>query len=54
MVETPAVCPQLHLPLQSGSDRVLKAMRRSYKVDRYVDRLARARAAIDDLASRRT
>jgi len=29
---------------------VLKAMRRSYKVDRYVDRLARARAAIDDLA----
>jgi len=50
MVETPAVCPQLHLPLQSGSDRVLKAMRRSYKVDRYVDRLARARAAIDDLA----
>ena len=50
MVETQAVCPQLHLPLQSGSDRVLKAMRRSYKVDRYVDRLARARAAVDDLA----
>jgi tRNA-2-methylthio-N6-dimethylallyladenosine synthase len=36
--------------LQSGSDRVLKAMRRGYKVDRYLERLARARAAIDDLA----
>ena len=50
MAETAAVCPQLHLPLQSGSDRVLKAMRRGYKVERYLERLARARAAIDDLA----
>jgi tRNA-2-methylthio-N6-dimethylallyladenosine synthase len=50
MAETPTVCPQLHLPLQSGSDRVLKAMRRGYKVERYLDRLARARAAIEDLA----
>jgi tRNA-2-methylthio-N6-dimethylallyladenosine synthase len=50
MAETPAVCPQLHLPLQSGSNRVLRSMRRSYKVERYLDRLARARAAIPDLA----
>jgi len=50
MADTEKVCPQLHLPLQSGSDRVLKAMRRGYKVDRYRDRLARARAAIHDLA----
>ena len=42
----PTVCPQLHLPLQSGSNRVLKAMRRGYKVERYLERLARARAAI--------
>jgi len=50
MAETPNVCPQLHLPLQSGSNRVLRSMQRSYKVERYMDRLARARAAIDDLA----
>ena len=50
MAETATVCPQLHLPLQSGSNRVLKAMRRGYKVERYMERLARARAAIDDLA----
>jgi tRNA-2-methylthio-N6-dimethylallyladenosine synthase len=50
MAETPTVCPQLHLPLQSGSNRVLKAMRRGYKVERYLERLANARAAIPDLA----
>ena len=50
MAETPAVCPQLHLPLQSGSNRVLSAMRRGYRVERYLERLAAARAAIDDLA----
>jgi tRNA-2-methylthio-N6-dimethylallyladenosine synthase len=50
MAETPAVCPQLHLPLQSGSDRVLSAMRRGYHVERYLERLRAARAAIDDLA----
>jgi tRNA-2-methylthio-N6-dimethylallyladenosine synthase len=50
MADTAAVCPQLHLPLQSGSDRVLKAMRRGYRVERYMERLARARAAIPDLA----
>jgi tRNA-2-methylthio-N6-dimethylallyladenosine synthase len=50
MSETEAVCEQLHLPLQSGSDRVLAAMRRGYTAERYLDRLAAARAAIADLA----
>jgi len=50
MAETEAVCEQLHLPLQSGSDAVLSAMRRGYTAQRYLDRLAAARAAIADLA----
>jgi tRNA-2-methylthio-N6-dimethylallyladenosine synthase len=49
MAETAAVCPQLHLPLQSGSDKVLSAMRRGYNSARYLSRLADARARIDDL-----
>ena len=50
MAETPAVCEHLHLPLQSGSDRVLSAMRRGYSAERYLARLDAARAAITDLA----
>jgi tRNA-2-methylthio-N6-dimethylallyladenosine synthase len=50
MAETPNVCNQLHLPLQSGSNRVLAAMRRGYRVERYVEKLEAARAAIPDLA----
>ena len=50
MVETPNVCNQLHLPLQSGSNRVLAAMRRGYRVERYLEKLSAARAAIADLA----
>ena len=50
MAETATVCPQLHLPLQSGSNRVLRSMRRGYSVERYLERLAAARASIDDLA----
>lgn len=50
MAETPSVCEQLHLPLQSGSDSVLKAMRRGYSAKTYLERLQRARLAIDDLA----
>ena len=41
MAETPAVCEHLHLPLQSGSDRVLAAMHRGYTAERYLERLRR-------------
>ncbi len=50
MAETPEVCEHLHLPLQSGSDRVLAEMHRGYTAERYLERLAAARAAIPDLA----
>jgi tRNA-2-methylthio-N6-dimethylallyladenosine synthase len=50
MADTAAVCEHLHLPLQSGSDSVLKAMRRGYTSARYLERLARARDEISDLA----
>ena len=50
MAEEPSVCPQLHLPLQSGSDRILARMHRGYTAERYLDRLIAARRAIDDLA----
>ncbi|MGA2838221.1 MAG: tRNA (N6-isopentenyl adenosine(37)-C2)-methylthiotransferase MiaB [Acidimicrobiales bacterium] len=50
MGETEAVCNHLHLPLQSGSDTVLSAMRRGYTAERYLDRLAAARAGVPDLA----
>ncbi|MGQ0833108.1 MAG: tRNA (N6-isopentenyl adenosine(37)-C2)-methylthiotransferase MiaB [Microthrixaceae bacterium] len=50
MAETPEMCEHLHLPLQSGSDRVLAAMHRGYTAERYLERLAAARAAIADLA----
>jgi tRNA-2-methylthio-N6-dimethylallyladenosine synthase len=50
MAETPTVMPQLHMPLQSGSDRVLKAMRRSYRQKRYLDIVERVRAAMPHAA----
>jgi tRNA-2-methylthio-N6-dimethylallyladenosine synthase len=50
MADTQEVCNHLHLPLQSGSDGVLVAMRRGYTASRYLDRLAAARAGIPDLA----
>ncbi|MFP5346437.1 MAG: tRNA (N6-isopentenyl adenosine(37)-C2)-methylthiotransferase MiaB [Actinomycetes bacterium] len=50
MAETPNVMPQLHMPLQSGSDRVLKAMRRSYRSDRFLRILDRVRERIPDAA----
>ncbi len=49
MAETPAVCEQLHLPLQSGSDRILAAMHRGYNRQRYLQRLDMARETIPDL-----
>jgi tRNA-2-methylthio-N6-dimethylallyladenosine synthase len=45
-----AVCEHVHLPLQSGSARVLKAMRRTYTPERYLSLVERLRAAIPDLA----
>ncbi len=50
MAETPEICNHLHLPLQSGSDAVLAAMRRGYTAERYLRRLAAARSAVPDLA----
>jgi tRNA-2-methylthio-N6-dimethylallyladenosine synthase len=50
MAETPNVCHQLHMPLQSGSDSVLRAMRRSYRSEKYLGILADVRAAMPDAA----
>ncbi len=50
MAETPNVMPQLHMPLQSGSDAVLKAMRRSYRRDKYLGIIERVRAAMPEAA----
>jgi len=49
IAETPAVCEQLHFPLQSGSDRVLARMHRGYTVDRYLRKLGMARRTVPDL-----
>ena len=50
MAQTPNVCPTLHMPLQSGSDRILRAMRRSYRAARYLGIIDRVRATIPDAA----
>lgn len=50
MAETPNVMPQLHMPLQSGSDRILRAMRRSYRSERFLGILDRVRAVLPDAA----
>ena len=50
MAETPAVCHQLHMPLQSGSDDVLRRMRRGYRQERYLGIIDRVRAAMPDAA----
>ncbi len=50
MAETHNVMPQLHMPLQSGSDRILSAMRRSYRVEKYLGIIDRVRTAMPDAA----
>ncbi len=50
MAETPSVMPQLHMPLQSGSDRILKAMKRSYRSEKFLGILDRVRAKIPNAA----
>ncbi|GAA4641812.1 tRNA (N6-isopentenyl adenosine(37)-C2)-methylthiotransferase MiaB [Gordonia humi] len=50
MAQTPNICPQLHMPLQSGSDRVLKAMRRSYRKKKFLGILDRVREAMPHAA----
>ncbi len=48
--ELPSVCEHIHLPLQSGSSRILKAMRRTYDRERYLDRVAQIREHVPDAA----
>jgi tRNA-2-methylthio-N6-dimethylallyladenosine synthase len=50
MAESDRVCEHIHFPMQSGSDAVLKAMKRSYRRERYLGWLDRIRAAIPDIA----
>ena len=50
MAETPTVCPQLHMPLQSGSDKVLKEMRRSYRTKKFLTILDEVRQKIPHAA----
>jgi tRNA-2-methylthio-N6-dimethylallyladenosine synthase len=50
MAETPNVMPQLHMPLQSGSDKVLKDMRRSYRREKYLGIIDRVRVAMPEAA----
>src|SRR5262249_49497282 len=50
MAECRSVCEHVHLPLQSGSSRILKAMRRTYSRDRYLELVRRMRDAIPDVA----
>ncbi|MGB1651197.1 MAG: MiaB/RimO family radical SAM methylthiotransferase, partial [Acidimicrobiales bacterium] len=50
MAQTESVCEHLHFPVQSGSDRILRKMRRGYTAERYLSKLSQARAIIPDLA----
>jgi tRNA-2-methylthio-N6-dimethylallyladenosine synthase len=50
MAETPNVCPQLHMPLQSGSDAILRSMRRSYRQARYLEIISEVRSAMPHAA----
>jgi tRNA-2-methylthio-N6-dimethylallyladenosine synthase len=48
--ELPSLCEHIHLPLQSGSSRILKAMRRTYDRQRYLDRVAMIREHVPDIS----
>ncbi|MGK7346742.1 MAG: tRNA (N6-isopentenyl adenosine(37)-C2)-methylthiotransferase MiaB [Candidatus Nitrospinota bacterium M3_3B_026] len=50
MAELKTVCPALHLPIQSGSDRILSLMRRGYTADHYFSRVERLRERIPDIS----
>ncbi|MBL7214621.1 MAG: tRNA (N6-isopentenyl adenosine(37)-C2)-methylthiotransferase MiaB [Phycisphaerae bacterium] len=50
MADNPKVCPYLHIPAQSGSDRILKAMNRGYTADHYIALIDKARAIVPDTA----
>jgi tRNA-2-methylthio-N6-dimethylallyladenosine synthase len=50
MASLPKVCPYLHIPAQSGSDRILKAMNRGYTAQQYMDLMDKAKAMVPDLA----
>jgi tRNA-2-methylthio-N6-dimethylallyladenosine synthase len=51
MAETPAVCEQIHFPLQSGSDRILARMHRGYTAERFLAKLEMMRSIVPNLAS---
>ncbi len=50
LVREPRICPHLHIPMQSGDDRVLAAMGRNYDAGQYLARVARLRAAVPDVS----
>ena len=50
MAQTKNIMPHLHMPLQSGSDKILQAMRRSYRADRYLGIIEKVRTAMPDAA----
>ncbi len=50
MLEYPAICPHIHLPVQSGSNRILDIMKRGYSREEYIDIVERARDRVSDLA----
>src|ERR1041384_4259923 len=50
MAETPSVCESIHLPVQCGSDPVLKRMNRKYSVAHYLERVGKLRKSVKDLA----
>ena len=50
MADNPKVCPYLHIPAQSGSDRILKAMNRGYTAAEYITLMDKARTIVPDIA----